>query len=1127
MDERDVLDPGTAGPDPSSDTADEPRAAAPALPTVVAVVVTHNPGPWFEEALGSLVNQDYPNLSILVFDTDSDRDPTHRIAEVAPKAYVRRLERNTGPGAAVNNALSMVEGAPFFLLCHDDVALAPNAVRLLVEEAYRSNAGIVGPKLVRWDQPEALLAVGMGADRFGAPFPLCERNELDQEQHDGVRDVFYVPSACFLIRADLLRALGGFDEAITYHGEDTDLCWRAHLAGARVLVAPNARVRHLEALGERRPDDRRRLQTRHRLRMVLTNYGWFYLLGELVQQAVLSLLEVVVAVLTGRFRQAREVLAAWAWNARRIGSITAKRRAGKDLRQITDLELRRLQVRGSARVTGFLRGQIGGADANATLGDSLRQWISRRSAGAQPQNVVAVLVLALVLLFGSRHLLTRSVPAIGEFVPFPGRARDLLRLSWSSWRDVGIGSDAAPPTAFGLLGLAGLIVLGATDLLRSLLIVGSLPMGLYGMWRLGRFGAHSRAKAAMVLAYAANPLPYNALVAGQWRALALYALLPWVVRSLAAAGGLQPFADIERRTPLPAAVAAVALQVAALAALAPSSVVPVLVCAVALVLGSVIGGQAAAGARALGVAVAGSAVGLALHAPWLLSAWSGDDPDLRSLGTLGGADSVPLADLLHFHSGRFGGSWVSWGLLLAGLAGLVIGRSWRLGWAARGWALYALPMLAVAVVQAGWVDVELPAGEVLLSPAAVGVAVAVGAGMAAFDIDLPAYRFGWRQLLSVVAAGGLFVALIPLVLRSFNGQWDMPRGGYDRVLGFVDDEVAAPDTGPFRVLWLGRADVLPAAGWPVGDGVTSYALSTGYPALGGLWSGPEGPATEQVPDALVAARSGGDNRLGQRLGALGVRYVVVVDQLAPAPYDSRRAPAAEWLDATLASQLDLAEVELNGAVRVYRNTAWWPLTMALPAAEAIGPDGVAAPLPDPGSVGPALRQTGLRRYEGELDGDTVLRFAAAATGSWRLEVDGRTASATEADGVTTFTVEQGGAAVLSSSASPLRMALLAAQVLAWLGLVVLSRRTAGAREAVAAAATLDQVAAAHRDEPFSWADPDPDLSPDPDPDLLDETGRGDVDGHNGRAGPQDAAPTADPEDDLAGAEPTTDVEDPR
>ena len=94
-----------------------------------------------------------------------------------------------------------------------------------------------------------------------------ERGELDQEQHDAVRDVFYVPGAATLVRADLFTALGGFDPGIELLGEDLDLSWRAHVVGARVLVAPGARIAHLEALGQRRPvDDRRRLQMRHRLR---------------------------------------------------------------------------------------------------------------------------------------------------------------------------------------------------------------------------------------------------------------------------------------------------------------------------------------------------------------------------------------------------------------------------------------------------------------------------------------------------------------------------------------------------------------------------------------------------------------------------------------------------------------------------------------------------------------------------------------------------------------------------------------------------------------------------------------------------------------------------------------------
>ncbi len=1050
MDERVALDPDPLGEESVDDGADEARAAAAALPAVVAVVVTHNPGPWFEEALEALASQEYPNLSILVIDNAGDVDPTPRIAAVAPRAYVRRLETNNGVGAAVNTALGMVEGAPFFLVCHDDVALASNAVRLLVEEAYRSNAAVVGPKVVRWDQVDALLTTGMGADRFGAPFPLCERGELDQEQHDAVRDVFFVPDSCFLVRADLLRALGGFDEEITFHGEDTDLCWRAHLVGARVLVVPSARARHVEALGERRPDDRRRLQLRHRLRMVCTNYGWFYLVGELVQQAVLSMLELVAVLLVGRFAHARDVAGAWTWNLRRTGSIVAKRRQVKQQRQITDLELRRLQSRGSARLTGFVRGQVGDHEATASLGDAVRQWLANRGAATQPQNVLLALAVALVLLFGSRHLITRGVPAIGEFVPFPDRAADLLRTSWGGWVAAGLGDAGPGATGLWLTGLAGVVVMGATGLLRTVLILGFVPFGLVGLWRLGSFTPHSRAKGAMLLAYAANPLLYNALAGGRWSALALYGVLPWLVRAMAELGGTEPYGPTTRRS-LVHATAVIALGVAAVVSLSPVAALVVLLVAVAFGLGSLVMGAGRSLPRLAAGTVVGVVAGLALHAPWLISSWKGDDPDVHSLGGIGGAAEHRLWELLHFYSGRLGGAWVTWGLLVAGFAGLAIGRSWRLGWAVRGWCLYVLPLAVVAVVQAGWVDVALPPAEVLLAPASLGIAVAVGAGMAAFDLDLRGYRFGWRQFASVLAAGALLLAVLPIVLISIDGRWKMPRGGYDRVLRFVGTEPAT--TGPFRVLWLGAQDVLPVAGWPLGDGVSSYATTVGYPTLDAVWTGPLTDATQVIPEVLDTARRGGDNRLGQTLGLLAVRYVVVVDRLAPTPFVSNERPAPPWIDATLSSQLDLAPVDLNAAIRVYRNTAWQPMTVLVPAdatraADLSFSDG-AAP------AAAALQAIGPRRFEGELSGGDVVQLAESFDPRWNLEVDGSSVASGEGIGFTNrYEVTSSGTATLHFASPVTGRLLWVLQAMGWLGLAVVAVRTSArlARRRGAAAA---------------------------------------------------------------------------
>ena len=125
----------------------------------------------------------------------------------------------------------MVDGADYFLLCHDDVALFPDAVHLLVEEAFRSNAGIVSPKVVSWDDPERLVHVGMAVDKGGSVVDRVQPSEIDHGQHDAVRDVFVAPGGATLVRADLFEELGGFDTAIVAMGEDLDLCWRAQVVG--------------------------------------------------------------------------------------------------------------------------------------------------------------------------------------------------------------------------------------------------------------------------------------------------------------------------------------------------------------------------------------------------------------------------------------------------------------------------------------------------------------------------------------------------------------------------------------------------------------------------------------------------------------------------------------------------------------------------------------------------------------------------------------------------------------------------------------------------------------------------------------------------------------------------------
>ena len=169
------------------------------IPPVVAVVVAHDPDTWFEECLRSLLAQDYPNIVVLVVDAASTESLAPRVAEVAPSIFLHRLDTNPGFGPSANAVLGLVEGAAFYLICHDDVILAPDALRRMVEESFRSNAAVVGPKLVDVNEPDLILQFGLGVDRLGAPVRRVEHREFDQAQHDETREVFAVPGGATLV----------------------------------------------------------------------------------------------------------------------------------------------------------------------------------------------------------------------------------------------------------------------------------------------------------------------------------------------------------------------------------------------------------------------------------------------------------------------------------------------------------------------------------------------------------------------------------------------------------------------------------------------------------------------------------------------------------------------------------------------------------------------------------------------------------------------------------------------------------------------------------------------------------------------------------------------------------------
>jgi GT2 family glycosyltransferase len=1024
---------------------------APLAPPVVAVVVVHEPGPWFAATLQSLADQDYPNLNTLFLVAGEPVDAAGNdlgamILDRLPEAFVRPLGANPGFGSAANEVMRLVEGeSGFFCICHDDVALDPDAIRMLVEELYRSNAGVVGPKLVAWDDPGLLQHVGLGVDRFGEVDPITEPGEYDQEQHDAVRDVFALPSACLLVRADLFRALGGFDPAVAFHGDDIDLCWRAHMSGARVVVAPAARAHHREQLELRRPDlDHDVLRARHRMRSVATLTGASRLPLRALEMVLLTAAELVVGLFTGRLAEGWASLRGLVGLIPRTPALIARRRSVSGLRRVPEAEVQDLQVSGSARLMSYLRARD--IETYVGAGMQVRRW---RESSLGP--ALAWLAVLATVILASRTFFDRGVPSVGELLPFPESPRRLLDDFASGWSPAGLGDTTPNPTGWALLSLASVLWLFRMGLGLTLTVVGLIVLGIVGAWRLVGVFPSNRARIAALVVYAAIPLVPSVVSTGRFSALVGYAVVPWfvhLVRNAAGIGTADPAADAVdlvdgvlpltarervRRTAVVGVVAAIAV------AFAPGVLVILPLVAAVLAVTTLL---AMAGWRTaawmLTAGLAGCGIGWLLNLPWSAAlAWD----DLVPAST-SGAPGRGLVDIASMAIGRAELEILALALYLPLIVALAVCRAWRLTWAVRAAGL-VLVFGTLAVLQdRDALPFRLPEVGLLLAPVALGLAIASGAIVAAFGADVRVRGFGWRQPLGLAACGAVALGVFPGVMSITDGAWYTPRATLAGLLGA--QLPTDPIDGDYRVLYLGDPRIVPLPAHDLGDGVAMAVADDGPLSFPDRWPVTGQAADDQLAAALDQISSSATLRGGHLLAPFGIRYVVVPRIDGAASTSADPLPVPRGLTEAFGNQLDMVLAFNPPNYSVYENEAALPAAALLSgptAAASRVEDAADAVMADLSSAVPVFpRATAQDPASDDVTGGTV-HLAVPFDDKWSLAVDGSRVPAREAFGVTTaYDVRGAGTAVLEYRSPASRTVSLVVQAALWVLVLVAASR---------------------------------------------------------------------------------------
>ena len=523
---------------------------------VTAILVVHDGALWLPEVVASLTSQKHPVDQILAVDTGST-DSSVALLKGA-KIPVISMDRESGFGDAIWAAVQTLPASTsseneWLWILHDDCAMHPEALKKLLEAlAAKPQAIMAGPKLLGWHDKSHLLEVGISIASDGARWTGLEPHEYDQGQHDGVHDVLAVSTAGALIRRDVFVELGGFDPNLSLFRDDVDFGWRARVAGHSVIAVSDAKGFHAQAAAsERRSADVKEaflhrpllLDRRNAAYVLLVNSSWWmlpWIVLQLLGSSTARAVGYLLAKLPGYASDELLALATLVIHPRELASARKFRKSHRLLsaRAVKEfIPQRRHQIRAAfERLVDSIRDTVlPSVSETSTVLDPLNEdedLLTPATTGRwwtifkQPKALAGFAILILIAIW-SRHRYGSIVG--GALVQTPEGARDLWRMYFESWHQIGMGTDQGAPAWIAVVALGSTILFGKASLFISLLFFFAPLIFMLASYRLfSKLTSHNWLRVVSSFLYAISPVAIASVNSGRIGTVVTLILLPYI-----------------------------------------------------------------------------------------------------------------------------------------------------------------------------------------------------------------------------------------------------------------------------------------------------------------------------------------------------------------------------------------------------------------------------------------------------------------------------------------------------------------------------------------------------------------------------------------------------------------------
>jgi GT2 family glycosyltransferase len=213
-------------------------------PKVSIIMPTFNGLELLKISIPSVLRTHYPNIEVIVVDNGSSDGSVSFLSKVYPTVSVISLKENKGIVIPHNLGASATRGSLVSFL-NNDMEVDPDWLLPLVS-AVESNECVAGcdSKYINYYERDKIDPVG-GAGRFIDKYGNAVNRgggEIDKGQFNVQEEVFHGLS---IFKKDLFMKVGGFDESFFGYFDETDLCWRLHRLGYKILFVPESVIYHM------------------------------------------------------------------------------------------------------------------------------------------------------------------------------------------------------------------------------------------------------------------------------------------------------------------------------------------------------------------------------------------------------------------------------------------------------------------------------------------------------------------------------------------------------------------------------------------------------------------------------------------------------------------------------------------------------------------------------------------------------------------------------------------------------------------------------------------------------------------------------------------------------------------